>query len=408
MIPIERKKPLEGMNVLELDRVIVGPLVGRILADWGATVIHVESNRRPDIARVIVPYKDNISGVNRAAYFAKYNADKYGMTLDLLKPKGMELMKRLIKWSDVFIESNAPGVVAKFGLDYQGVAKIKPDIIMLSTCQMGQEGPFAQFKAYGVQSAAMAGFNELAGYPDGDPVGPFGSYTDMVAPQWLIITVLAALDYRRRTGKGQYLDHSQLEAGVHFLPTAILDYSANKRIMRRQGNREKYAAPHGCYRCRGDDRWCVITVYTDEEWHGFCEVTGNPQWIKDPRFATLLDRKKNEDELEELVNEWTVNYDPWEVMDRMQKAGVPAGVVETGEDLHQDPQLKARGHFTVLNHSEMGPVPFDNAPFKLSSTPCEVRKAAPCLGEDNAFICTEILDLSDDEFVELLAEGVVG
>jgi len=404
---ISKKKPLEGIKVVELARVAVGPCTGRILGNWGATVIHVETSRRPDICRTIYPFKDNISGINRGGYFARYNADKYGMALDLGKPKGLQLMKRLIKWSDVFIESNAPGVVTKYGLDYEGVVKIKADIIMLSTCQMGQEGPLAEFKAYGVQSAAMAGFDEVTGYPDGDPVGPFGSYTDVVSPQFLIVAVLAALDYRRRTGKGQYLDHSQLEAGIHFLPTMILEYSTREKIMTRQGNREIYASPHGCYRCRGDDRWCVIAVFSDKEWLSFCTVIGNPGWTREARFATILDRKANEDSLDKLVENWTINFDPWEVMDMMQKAGVPSGVVATGEDLHRDPQLKCRGHFTTVNHTEMGPIPCDNAPFKLSKTPCEIRKAAPCLGEDNEFICKNILGLPDEEFVQLIQEGVL-
>lgn len=398
--------PLEGLKVLELTRVGVGPCAARFLGDHGATVVHVETARRPDTLRVIYPYKDGVSGINRAAYFNKYNADKYGMTLDLTKPKGLEIMRRLVSWADVFMESNAPGVVAKYGLSYEEVKEIKPDIIMLSTCQLGQKGPFAQFKAYGVQAAAMAGFHAVTGYPDRDPVGPFGSYTDMVSPQWLIATVIAALDYRRRTGKGQYIDHSQLEAGIHCLATSILDYTMNGRIMGRVGNRESYAAPHGCYRCRGDDRWCVIAVFTDEEWAAFCGVFGSPAWAKDNKFITLLSRKENEDELDRLVEEWTVNYTPYEIMSMMQSAGVAAGMVATGDDLHRDPQLKHQHHFQVVNHTEIGPVPHDNPPFKLLKTPCEVHMAAPCLGEHTEYVCREILGMADEEFVELLQAGV--
>lgn len=208
--------------------------------------------------------------------------------------------------------------------------------------------------------------------------------------------------YRRETGKGQYIDHSQLEAGIHFLAPYFMDYVANRRLAERVGNREDSAAPHRAYRCKGDDRWCTIAVYGDEEWDAFCRVIGEPPWTKEMRFSSLLERKKNEDELDKLVESWTIDHTAEEVMSLMQQAGVAAGVVATGEDLHRDPQFQHQRHFKLLNHSEIGEVPFDNPPFRFSKSSCEVRMSSPCLGEHNEYICCNILGMSDEEFVELL------
>ena len=403
---MEHELPLEGLKVLELARVIVGPGVGRFLGAGGATVVHVESQKRLDFNRTSFPFKDNISGINRAGYFQRYNADKLGMGLDLSKPKGLALMKKLVTWADVFIESNVPGMLTKFGLDYEDVKKLNPGIVMVSSSQMGQQGPLARYKGFGVQTAAMAGFHQITGYGDGNPMGPYGAYTDMVSFHWLLAVLLAALDYRKRTGKGQYIDHSQLEAGIHFLTPAVLDYSANKRSTPQSGNKDVNAAPHGCFRCLGNDRWCAITVFTNEEWLAFCKALGNPEWAMEKKFANLAGRKKYEIELNSRVESWTIQHSPEEVMTLLQSNGVSAGIVSTGEDLNNNPQLFAREHYKVLNHTEIGPVPFSNPPFKFSDSPVEVRRAAPCFGEHTEYVCREILKISDEEFVEMLQEGI--
>ena len=403
---MQKKLPLAGLKVLELTRVIVGPGVARFLGSGGATVVHVESRKRLDFMRTSYPYKDNKPGIDRAAYFHRYNSDKYSISLDLSKPEGLELMKRLVIWADVFIESNVPGMIDKFGLDYGNISKTNPGIIMLSTNQMGREGPLARYKGFGVQTAAMAGFHQITGYGDGRPVGPFGAYTDMASVQWLLAALLAALDYRRRTEKGQYIDHSQLESGAHFLTPAILEYTTNGVKMQQLANREAFAAPHGCYRCKGDDCWCAIAVYTDDEWQAFCRALSSPSWTQESDFVTLIGRKENEDRLDALVEEWTLKHTPEEVTEILQKAGITAGVVASGEDLSNNPQLAARGFYKMLNHTEIGPVPFSNPPFKLSETSVEVRTAAPCFGEHTEYICREILGMSDTEFIELLQSGV--
>ena len=400
-----RQLPLQGVKVLELTRVIVGSGVGRFLGTAGAVVVHVESEKRLDFLRTSFPYKDNVPGINRAGYFHRYNPDKYGISLDLSRPEGLAVMKKLIAWADVFTESNVPGMIDKFGLDYENVRKLNPGIVMLSTSQMGREGPLARYKGFGVQTAAMAGFHQITGYGDG-PMGPFGAYTDMVSIPWLVTAVIAALEYHRRTGKGQYIDHSQFEAGVHALSSAVLEFTANGELTPQAGNRDALAVPHGCYRCQGDDRWCAIAVASDEEWRSFCEALGDPLWTKEARFSSLAARKQHESELDSLVQEWTQQHTAEDVMTRLQSAGVDAGVVSTGEDLNKNPQLVARGYFKVLKHTEIGPTPFSNPPFRFAEAPSEVRTPAPCFGEHTEYVCREILGMSDEEFVDLLQRRI--
>jgi len=270
----------------------------------------------------------------------------------------------------------------------------------------GQTGPYATHPGFGFHLAALSGFHQITGWPDREP--PYlGPYTDFIAPHFNVLAVLAALDYRRRTGKGLYIDMSQYENGVHFLAPLVLDYVVNQRVADREGNRYPYAAPHNAYRCRGDDRWCAIAVFTDEEWKSFAKVIGNPAWTNSPKFATLQARKENEDELDRLVEEWTINYSAEEVMAMMQTAGVGAGVLETGEDLLEyEPQLNHRHFFWELDHPEIGKHYAPGPSFLLSKAPYELR-CAPLLGEHNEYALKEILGMSDDEIAELVIEGVV-
>ena len=401
------RQALEGIKVADFSWYIAGPSIAMWLAHHGAEVIRIESLTRPDELRGIEPFKDGIAGINRSGCFANYNSNKYGMALNLKHPKGVEVAKRIVAWADVVVENFTPGTMeGKWGLGYEGMRKIRPDIIMLSTSPLGQTGPDAQQAGFGFELTNRGGFTHFVGWPDQDAVGVGYPYTDTVTPPIAVTAIMAALDYRCRTGKGQYIDLSQHEVAVQHLAPAILDYTVNGREGGRIGNHHPYASPHGAYRCRGDDRWCAIAVFTDEEWEAFCEVIGNPAWTQEDRFATLLGRKKNEDELDRLIGNWTVNFPPEEVTRKMQAAGVAAGVVQNGKDLIEDPQLGHRHHFWYLNHPEMGPCAYDGPPFKLSETPAELRMPAPCLGEHTEYVCTKILRMSDEEFVELLADGV--
>ncbi len=400
------KRPLVGIKVLDFTWAIAGPATTKSLSDNGAEVIKIESKTRPEQSRIVGPFKDNIRGLDRSGGFCVWNTSKRGITLNLAKPKGLEVVKRLVAWADVVVENFAGGAIKRMGLSYEELKKVKPDIIMLSSSSMGQTGPGSSHPGYGGPLTALSGFNYIAGWPDRNPAD-LGTYTDDIAAHLNTLAILAALDYRRRTGKGQYLDMSQFENAVHFMAPLILDNVVNQRVAMRMGNRYSYAAPHGAYRCRGQDRWCAIAVFTDEEWQSFCQVTGNLTWVKHPRFSTLPARKENEEELDRIVEAWTINHSAEEVMSLMQASGVAAGVLETGEDLlEHDPQLKHRHFFWELDHPEIGRYRAERQPFLLSKSSCELRRA-PLLGEHNEDVYMGELGLSEAELAKLRQTGVV-
>ena len=402
------EKAFEGLKYVEFAWVAVGPLSGKYFADHGATVIRIESHARPETLRVITPFADGKPGIDRSMYFGRINANKYGASLDLNNPKGRELAWKLIMWADVVSESFLPGTMAKWGLDYESVSKVRPDIIYLSTCQQGQWGPYARHPGYGPLSTSSAGFSEASGWPDRMPTPPWGAYTDIVSPRFNSVMIMAALDYRRRTGKGQWIDQSQLESSLHLMAPTIMDYLVNRRILKRNGNRLAYAAPHGVFPCQGDDRWVTISVFTDEEWHAFCAAVSKPEWIKEQKFATLRSRKENEDELEKLVSDWTLSHTAEHVEELMQAASVPSSIVEKNSDLYEDSQLKHRNHFIRLKHPEMGYQHFEpQAAYILSKTPREIERPSPCLGEHNEYVYKELLGLTDDEIADCIVEGAI-
>ncbi len=400
------KRLLEGVKVADFTHYIAGPLATKCLSDYGAEVIKIEGKVRHDHHRLVRPFKDNIPGVNRGSSFNQYNTSKLDVTLNLAHPGGVEIARKIVAWADIVIENFAGGVIKRMGLGYEELKKVKPDIIMLSTCMMGQTGPYSNHIGLGTHLTALSGFSHIAGWPDREP-SFIGAYTDYIAPHFMVLTILAALDYRRRTGKGQYLDFSQYEGSVNFIAPLTLDYAVNRRVADRMGNRDPYAAPHGAYRCRGEERWCAIAAFSDEEWQSFCKVIGKPAWTKEPRFGTLQLRKENEDELDKLIEGWTINQWAEGVMNMMQVAGVPAGVLETGEDLlEHDPQLKHRHFFWELDHPEIGKYQALGHSFVLSKSPCELRHA-PLLGEHTEYALKKILGMSDDEVARLVIDGVV-
>jgi len=396
---------LKGIKIADFSWTGVGPATARYFADHGATVVKVENINHPDIMRVTAPFKDDIPGVDRGSYWANYNCNKFGVTLNLNTPGGIEIAKKMVRWADIFIESFTPGIIGRMHLDYDSVKDLNPGLIYASTSIMGQTGPYAHYSGFGLQAAAIAGFAWITGWPDLAPDTPFLSYTDFMAHRYLITSLIVALFHRKKTGRGQYIDHSQSESGLQFLIPPILDYQINGTIVTRAGNRDPDAAPHGAFRCAGDDRWCVIAVFRDEEWQKLCGIMGQPRLARDPRYATRPKRKENEDEVERIVGEWTVNLPPEKVMTLLQEVGVAAGVVETAEDLHNDPQLKYRHHFWVFDHPVYGLHTGEAPAFQLSRTPAQPYRRAPCMGEHNEYVSTQILGMSDEEFVELLTAG---
>ena len=404
-----KKRIFEGLRIADFTWLGVGPIAMKFMANMGATIIHIESYTRPDICRVSPPYKDWKPGINRSAFFAAYNDSKYGITLNLRMPQAQAVAKRIInEWADVVADAHLPGIMEKFGLDKETLRKDKPELIHIATALQGKTGPYSTMPGHGMVGVSLGGITQITGWPDREPTVPFGALTDFLTFPHMISALIAALIYRRKTGKGQYIELSQLECSTQFLAPPIMDYMINGRILGRMGNQSAYAAPHGVYRCKGEGEcWCAIAVYTDEEWRNFCDVIGNPEWTIDSRFATFMGRKENEGELDKFAEEWTINYTPQEVMRRMQKAGVPAGVVESGEDLVADPQLKHRGTHVILEHPEIGPHIYHHPPYRFSKTPNKLTMPAPCLGQHNEYVLKEILGMSDDEIADLLVAGAL-
>lgn len=404
--PPKAPRAFEGLKVVDFTWVGVGPITIKYLADNGATAIHIESHTRPDTLRMGGGFKDRVPGIDRGQFMANFNSSKLGISLNLDQPAGRELAWRLIGWADVVAESYTPHAMAKWGLSYQDVRRVRPDIVYFSTCVQGHTGPRKDYRGFGSVLAAGAGFHQVTGWPDRLPQPPFGAYTDFICPRLAAASLMAALDYRRRTGIGQYVEQSQFETALHFLAPALLDYTANGRVAGRNGNRHPVMAPHGVFPCAGEDKWVAITVASDEEWRRLCQALGHPQAAADARFATALARKQHEDELEALLGSWTAGYSPDEAMALLQDAGVMGAAVRSVADLFADPQLSHRGHFQLLQHAVMGEVLYDGPAFKLSKTPPRLA-AAPALGQHNEQVYKEVLGLGDDEIAELLVQGVI-
>ncbi len=408
---------LEGIKVLDFTWIAVGPITIKYLADHGATVVRVESLTRPDGLRRAPPFKDAEEGINRSQFPANFNTNKYGLGLNMSKPEARELIRRLIReWQpDVIAESFTPRVMRAWGLDYKRVGELKPDIIYFSACQQGQTGPHSRFAGYGMQSAALAGFYQITGWPDREPSLPYGAYADFINPPNGAAAILAALDYRRRTGKGQHLDMAQFECAVHYLAPAIMDFQVNGRALNRRGNRDDTYAPHGVYPCKESNdilngvevsrtggQWCAISVTTGDEWYALCKAMGDPSWTKEARFSTFSGRRENQEELDGLVGRWTARHEARKLMEALQGAGVPAGVVQSQSDLWRDPQLKHLGYFQWLDHTECGPMPYDGLQFQLSRSPGKLQRPQALIGEHNQLILKEFIGLTDKEIAALV------
>ena len=387
---------LQNIRILDFTWVLAGPYATRILADFGAEAIKVQ----PLLSEA---EEDTFS----KGYYNTWNRNKLGITLNLNKPQGVAIARKLVSISDAVVENFTPRVMTNWGLDYESLKKLKQDIIMLSMSTMGNTGPWRDYAGFGPTVQAFSGITYLTSYPGKPPLGLGYSYADHVAGLMAVLALLGALEYRRRTGEGQFIDVSQVEAMASLLGDAIVDYTRNGKTVEPVGNSSTHAAPHGVYRCRGDDRWCAITVFTDEEWQGFKRALGNPNWAEDSRFATLTSRLKNVDELNRLVEGWTRRHTAEEVMTRLQEQEVAAGVVQDASDLANDPQLKQRGFFVELDHPELGKTISDATPIRLSGTPAKYHRAAPTPGQDNDYVYKQLLGMSESEVAELGERDII-
>lgn len=402
-----RRAPLHGVKVLDFMWVIAGPASTRMLADYGATVVHIESTRVIDAARTVQPLWQSQAGPERAAAFANVGAGKLDLTLNLRLEAAKPVLRRLVEWADVVTESFASGVFARLGLDYATLRSWNPRVIAISSCLNGQTGPHATLAGFGTMGAQMAGFGALAGWPDRAPAGPFGAYTDYVAPKFTVATLLAALDHRDRTGEGQYIDLSQSEASLHFITPAMLDYTENGVIANRNGNASPFACPHGVYRAAGEDCWVAIVVETDAQWQGLGRAIERHDWLARSELSTLAGRQAARAELETGIEAWTSVHDVDSIERALIAAGVPAHRVSTSADLFSDPQLAARNHIITVPHPELGPMPIENARALLAETPPEVTRPGPLLGQHNEMVLRDILGMSETEIETVREAGAL-
>jgi crotonobetainyl-CoA:carnitine CoA-transferase CaiB-like acyl-CoA transferase len=405
-LPADASLPLSDLKILDFSWVGVGPITVKYLADHGATAIRVESRARLDVVRLGPPWHEAKPGIERSQFYASWNTSKYGLALDLTKPAARDIARRLAAWADVVVESFTPHVMRDWGLGWDDLRRVNPRLVMMSTCLQGQTGPHAAYPGFGQLMAALSGFYEVSGWPDRAPAPPYGAYTDFIVPRLAATALLAAIDHQRRTGEGQYLDVSQFEAALHFLTPALLDYELTGRVVGREANRSDHAAPHGAYPCAGDDRWIAVSVRGDVEWAAFCNILGRVAWRDLPRFATHPARVEAADELDALIVTATSLREAGELMDRLQAAGIAAGVVQSCLDLHADPVLVGWGFFEWLEHPARPPAPYEGHALRLDATPGRLRWSAPTLGEHTALVLREVLGMRAAEIARLVEEKV--
>jgi benzylsuccinate CoA-transferase BbsF subunit len=385
-----------------------GPHIGKVLGNFGARVVHVESKDRPDGFRLqYPPFADNRHGINRGGCFSYFNDSEYGVTIDLKKPAGVDLARRLCRWCDVVIENMRPGVMGRLGLGFETLSKINPRLVMLATCNMGQTGPRAHQPGFGSQLSALGGFCGMTGFPDDPPMLLYGPYIDFIASSLGGAAVLAGLIRARRTGKGAYLDVSQYECGVLFMGAAMQDYFSTGHIATRCGNDDRVAMPHGAFHCI-DGEWVVLSCWSDHDFAALAELLGNPELAGDERFVHADGRRRNRQQLDELISEWTGQYSAADAAESLQAAGLAAYPVVTVKGLFSDPQLGSRHHWRVRRHPEIGDQTYCFPGFDLEETPGDIVSAAPSLAADNDFVFHELMGLSKAEMQAYADNGVFG
>jgi len=393
---------LSGLRVLDLCWVVAGPAVGRVLADHGAEVVRVESSTRLDTARLIGPFHDGAPTAESSILYGDVNAGKLGLTLNLRLEQARDVLRDLVRRSDVVLESFSPGVMDGWGLGYDELRALNESVIVLSTSLMGQTGPLGTFAGYGNIGAAMSGFQSLVGWPDRVPFGPYGPYSDYVAPRFALVILLAALDRRAETGEGCHIDVAQVETAAYFLAPQIADCLTSGHVAGRMGNRDPELAPHGVYPS-SDGRWVAIAVRGDEDWRALAEQLG----VSDERFATTSGRLAHVDELDDRVGEWTARQPAAAVEALLQEHGVPAHVAIDSETAIDDAQFRSRAHFVELEHELYGKTVVQGSRYRLSGTPAVVDRSAPTLGRDNDYVLHDLLGYDDARIAALDVVGAL-
>ncbi len=414
-----RRRPLEGVRVIDLTRIVAGPNATRLLATMGAEVIRVEwhDDRAIDLLRGVRPTVPGgeADSVNRSGLFNNINPGKYGITLNMNVPQGRDLFKRLITRATVLCENYSPGQMERWELGYDTLREINPGLIYLQITGMGKSGTYKNYLSVGPTAQALSGLTHMSGFPEPMPPGGWGySYLDHSTGYYGAMLVQAALLQRRRTGRGCYIDLSQTEVGIMLSGTATLEAQVTGKPTARHGNRMQAAAwaPHGAYPCRGADEWIAIAVQTDEQWEALVAEISAPGWTRDAHFQTTVGRKAHEDDLDRLLAECTKNEDRYDLMHRLQRRGVPAGVVQKSVDRYtRDPQLQERGYFVPLPQSEIGTWPIEGFPAQCQNMRIDVGglpgRAAPIMGEDNDYVYRDILGLTPEEIAALREDWII-
>jgi len=396
-------RPLAGLKVLDMAWVAAAPLASRLLAYWGATVVRVESSTRPDLTRIALGHRDDIPEVENAITWQVANAGKLTVALDLAVAEGHEVVEDLAVWADVVIESFAPGVMGRLGLDYDSLRRLNPSLIMLSSCVMGQDGPWAAFAGFGNLSAAVAGFFDVTGWPDRPPAGPYMAYTDYTSPRFIMLAMLAALDHRARTGEGQYLDLSQMEAATHLLTPALLECQRTGHAATRMGNLDPTMSPHAVYRALGDDEWIAIACATDEQWASLAQEMRR----SDLAGLTMAERIARRDELDGVLSTWAARQSAMGMTYRLEAIGVPAHMVQNSSECVADAQHGHRQFFVWRTHHHVQKAIIDTPSASLSRTPGSYGWAGAGYGEHTYQVLTEILGYDDDKLADLAIAGAL-
>jgi crotonobetainyl-CoA:carnitine CoA-transferase CaiB-like acyl-CoA transferase len=398
-----RRAPLDGVKVLDFTWAMAGPATTRVMADFGATVIRLESLRHLDVARTIGPFVDDTPGTDASGLLFNMTTGKRSVGLDLTLPESREVLEDLVRWADVVVESFSPRGRAALGIDYERMRELNPDLVMMSSCLFGQSGPLERYAGFGTMGASLAGFFHLTGWPDRPPCGPFGAYSDYMSPRFAFCALLAALDHRRRTGEGQYLDFAQAEAASHFLTPVLLDFAVNGHAATRNGNVDATMVPHGVYPSAGDDQWIAIACADDAQWANLAATVGRP----DLASLSRDERRARERELDALLDAWSAVRVGTDAQAELVARGVPAHVVQNSAECAVDPQLLHLEHFVALSHPEHGTVVCEGSRTTLSATPAVVRGVPPLLGQDTVDVLTEVLHYDDERLGVLFAAGAL-
>lgn len=402
LLPTAGDEPLSGIKVLDLTWAIAGPYTSRMMGDFGADVIRVESEVKPCIMRGAGPFMDGEVGAENSLSYHTINASKRSLAIDLSDERALPVMDELVAWADVLIESYSVGVIDRLDLGWERLREINPGLVMVSTSLMGQTGPIRRISGFGTIGAAVAGFYPFGGWPDRPPCGPFGAYSDYISPRFTLATILAALDHRDRTGEGQHIDYSQMEGAIHLLAPALLDDDLHGVEGGRIGNRDAEMAPHGAYPVTGDDRWLAIACENDDQWRSLASAIGRDDLAPLDRDA----RHARHDELDAAISAYTSTCDGEDLEARLQAAGVAAHRVLFAPDVVDDPQLRHRQAFSQVAHEIWGEVWIEDTNIHLSRTPGGAKWAAPTFGEHLYPILTEVLGRDPDQAAEEIATGI--